>query len=492
MKLYNTLTRKTDEIVPLAAPKVTIYTCGPTVYDYAHIGHWFNYVRMDMLVRATRAAGFEPEWVMNITDVGHLVSDADEGEDKLEKGARREGKTAWEVAEFYMRDFLEGMQLLNIEAPDHIVKATDHIAEQIALIQTLEQKGFTYVIDDGVYYDTSKFEGYAEFARLDLDEQQAGARVAFNTQKRNVSDFALWKFSPKDAKRDMEWDSPWGKGFPGWHIECSAMSMKYLGETLDVHAGGIDHIQVHHTNEIAQSEAATGKRFANYWMHSNHVMVNGEKISKSLGNGIRLQEIAGKGISMSAVRLHILESHYRSQSKFSWESLEAAQNRLEHWQAIADLRWQVMQAPDFISEDEWPKSQEAFDELEAEHPHTIESARLLKEVQAALQDDLDTPKTFSLIDEFLNLIEHDGMTAFLMPSFTKLLQFIQRTLGIDLFSEDINDSQKKLLGEREEARKSKDWTKSDDLRNKLEVEGIALNDTPRGATWRHIPMMKRQ
>lgn len=462
MKLYNTLTRNSDELQPLNPPKVTIYTCGPTVYDYAHIGHWFTYVRWDILVRAVKLAGFKPEWMMNITDVGHLVSDADEGEDKLEKGARREGKTAWEVAEFYTKDFIECMQLLNIQTPAHIVKATDHIAEQIALIQTLEAKGYTYVIDDGVYYDTSKFEGYADFARLDLDEQQAGARVAFNGQKRNASDFALWKFSPKDHQRDMEWDSPWGKGFPGWHIECSAMSMKYFGDTLDIHAGGIDHLPVHHTNEVAQSEAATGKRFANVWLHSNHVMVNGEKISKSLGNGIRVQEILARGVSAAAVRLHILESHYRSQSKFSWESLEAAQNRLERWQSIADLRWQLAEG-------------NGFDE-----------ARLMP-IKEALQNDLDTPKVLSLIDEIFNAFEQDEKSLELL---NELLTFINDSLGIDLLSADITKVQKQLIAEREAARAAKDWTKSDDLRDKLEAEGIAVNDTPNGTTWRRIPMMK--
>ena len=372
MKLYNTLTRQVDEIKQLAPPAVTVYTCGPTVYDYAHIGHWFNYVRMDTLIRVLKANGLRPKWVMNITDVGHLTSDTDEGEDKLEKGARREGKTAWEVAEFYTRDFLEGMKTLNMLRPTHLVKATEHVPEQIALIKKLEGKGYTYVIDDGVYYDTGKFKQYADFAGLDLDEQQAGARVSFNPQKRHASDFALWKFSPAGQQRDMEWDSPWGKGFPGWHIECSAMSMKYLGPTLDLHTGGIDHVPVHHTNEIAQSEAATGQRFANHWLHSNHVTVDGEKISKSLGNGIRLQDITAKGISPMAVRLHVLESHYRSQSKFSWESLQAAQNRLQDLRAVAALRWQ----PRAVSHD---STTFAFEDVPAE-------------LTRLLADDLNTPQ----------------------------------------------------------------------------------------------------
>ncbi len=466
MKLYNTLTRKIETLKPLTPPHIGIYTCGPTVYDYAHIGHWFNYVRMDMLVRTLKLTGAEPKWVMNITDVGHLVSDADEGEDKLEKGARREGKTAWEVAQMYTDDFLDGMRQLNILTPDHIVKATDHIAEQIALVSKLEEKGYTYVIDDGVYYDTSKFEGYAAFARLDLDEQQAGARVAFNQQKRNPTDFALWKFSPKDQQRDMEWDSPWGTGFPGWHIECSAMSMKYLGETLDIHTGGIDHIQVHHTNEIAQSEAVTGKRFANYWMHSNHATVNGEKISKSLGNGIRLQEMAQKGLSADVARLHILESHYRSQSKFSWESLEAAKNRLQAYQAMADLRWQPVAngiqynylGPDF----------------------TAYQAKITE----ALADDLDTPRALALLSIVEGASKQLPDDSAIQQEFTDFLAFIDQALGLRLLeSSDITAEQKELINKRQQARASKDWAASDTLRDKLAEQGIGLRDTANGAIW---------
>jgi len=431
MRLYNTLTRQVDEVRPLNPPVITVYTCGPTVYDYAHIGHWFNYVRMDTLIRVLKSAGLETKWVMNITDVGHLVSDADEGEDKLEKGAKREGKTAWEIAEFYTQDFLEGMNLLHMLQPDHLVRATDHIPEQIALIQTLENKGYTYVIDDGVYYDTSKFEGYAAFARLDLSEQQAGARVSFNQQKRHSSDFALWKFSPTDHQRDMEWASPWGKGFPGWHIECSAMSMKYLGDSLDIHTGGIDHIPVHHTNEIAQSEAATGKRFANLWLHSNHVSVNGEKISKSMGNGVHLKEIIAKGLSANAVRLHVHESHYHTQSKFSWDSLRAAQNRLDHWQAVADVRWQ----PQIL------ENSEPMDLL-------ITTAR--KALLLQLQDNLNTPRALSIIDELFSDIELQLLTKQSAAVFGEFLDFINDTLGIDLkLVEPITATQRQLVADRQ-------------------------------------------
>ncbi len=466
MKLYNTLTRQIDDIQPLNPPNITVYTCGPTVYDYAHIGHWFNYIRMDILIRTLKSSGLRPKWVMNITDVGHLVSDADDGEDKLEKGARREGKTAWEVAEFYTKDFLEGMTLLNMQKPTHIVKATEHVADQISMIEQLEIKGFSYQIDDGIYFDTSKFEGYAAFAGLDLDEQQSGARVAANPQKKKSADFALWKFSPKSPKRDMEWDSPWGKGFPGWHIECSAMSMKYLGDTLDIHTGGIDHVPIHHTNEIAQSEAVSGKRFANYWMHSNHVMIEGDKISKSLGNGIRLRDITDKGFSAESIRLYILESHYRTQSHFSWKGLQAAANRLRDYHSLAVLRWQLRDVPKVDSE--------AF--------KTVSS-----DIMRALDNDLSTPLALSTLSIF-----YDGIIDRLVPEansndFEELLVSIDDLLGLKLMAlSDINHDQKRLLKTREQARSENDWKRADELRDQLATSGVGLRDTPSGAIWFYL------
>lgn len=467
MKLYNTLTRKIEDLNPLNPPTVTVYTCGPTVYDYAHIGHWFNYVRMDILIRTLQANDLRPKWVMNITDVGHLTSDADEGEDKLEKGARREGKTAWEIAEFYTKDFLESMNKLNILDPDKIVRATEHVNDQIALIQKLEAKGYTYVVDDGVYYDTSKFPGYADFARLDLDDQQAGARVPLNPQKRNPTDFALWKFSAKDHQREMEWDSPWGKGFPGWHIECSAMAMKYLGETIDIHTGGIDHIPIHHTNEIAQSEAATGKRFANYWMHSNHVTVSGEKISKSLGNGIRLQEIIEKDIPVEAVRLHVLESHYRSQSKFSWQSLEAAQNRLKDLRAMADLRWQLID-PDKPGQ-------------------PIDFKKYTETLNSELANDLNTPRALADLSAASHILAKQLVAKNQQADFEEFLSRIDQALGLKLLnSNDISPKQKQLIADREAARTTNNWQSSDELRDRLNQQNIKIRDTQYGQIWNRI------
>lgn len=464
MKLYNTLTRRVEELKPQNPPTVTVYTCGPTVYDYAHIGHWFTYVRMDTLIRSLKANGFSPKWVMNITDVGHLTSDADEGEDKLEKSARREGKSAWEIAEFYTKDFLDGMKTLNMLQPDYLVKATEHIAEQIDLVKQLEAKGYTYTIDDGVYYDTSKFPSYSKFAQLDLDEQQSSARIEVNPQKRQAADFALWKFSPAGSKRDMEWDSPWGKGFPGWHLECSAMSMKYLGATLDIHTGGIDHVSVHHTNEIAQSEAVTGKPFANYWLHSNHVTIDGEKISKSLGNTIHIKDVISHGISPMALRLHVLESHYRSQSKFSWQSLQAAQNRLDDLKAMAALRWQ----PRTVSHD----------------MPTFALEDIPMELAGFLGNDLDTPHALSFLSQISAQLRAVHIEKDMVDHFELMLKGVDDLLGLDLLEvQDITDEQKALIMRRAKARTDQDWRESDRLRDELAGQGVGVQDHAHGPIW---------
>jgi len=337
--LYNTLHRKKEAFSPITPPEVGLYSCGPTVYDQQHLGNMRAVLFTDLLKRVLLSNGYHVTHVRNITDVGHLVSDGDEGEDKMEKGAKREGKTAWDIAKHYTEIFHKDVAELFTLPPDIEPKATDHIQEQIDLIKQLDEKGLTYVIDDGVYFDTSKITDYGKLALLDIEGLQEGARVLANAQKKNATDFALWKFSPEDSQREMEWESPWGngrKGFPGWHIECSAMSMKYLGQTFDIHTGGIDHVPVHHTNEIAQSESATGKPFANFWLHNEFLALDGDaKMSKSAGTFLTLDSIKEKGYSPLDYRFASLQTHYRQHMTFSWAVMDAAREGRERLNQFA-------------------------------------------------------------------------------------------------------------------------------------------------------------
>lgn len=471
LKLHNTLTRTTDEFTAQHDAAVTLYTCGPTVYSEPHIGNWVAYIRWDTLVRTLKACGYDVTRVMNITDVGHLTSDADDGEDKMEKGARREGVTAWEVAERYTNRFLEGMTALNLLPPEHLTKATEHIAEQIELVKTLEDKGYTYGTSDGIYYDTSKFPTYADFARLDLKALQEGARVEANKEKKNPTDFALWKFSPEGAKRDMEWDSPWGKGFPGWHLECSAMAMKYLGETLDIHTGGIDHIPVHHTNEIAQSEAVTGKRFANYWLHCAHLLSNGTKLSKSLNNSFTLSDLVERGFSALDFRMFILQSQYRTETNFTFDNLAAAHNRLRRWRDIASLRWQIHAtlAPD-------SEKQAQANSIMLSAPHAV---------LEALTNDLSTPEALVAVEQAFDAVETTAIDILSHDALVALIEWIDDVLGLDLAANtpDITDEQKQLILQRERAREAGDWNQSDTLRDTLQAQGITLKDTNKRTIW---------
>ena len=490
LRFHNQLTKQVDDFTTIEPGKVSLYTCGPTVYNFLLIGNWTAYIYWDTLVRLLRANDLKVERVMNITDVGHLVSDADDGEDKLQKGARREGKTAWEVAEFYTNDFMKGMERLNLIQPDHITKATDYITEQIDLIRTLKEKGHTYQIDDGIYFDTSTFPSYGDFASLDLKAQRAGARVEFNDEKRNPSDFALWKFSPLDEQRDMEWETPADllnvpssernvesgprMGFPGWHIECSAMAMKLLGNTLDIHTGGIDHIPVHHTNEIAQSEAATGVRFSNFWLHNNHLKADGTKISKSLNNGYTLDDIEEKGFTLTAFRLFILQSHYRSESNFTFENLDAANNRLLHWRSVAALRHQTH---DTLRDDD-EKSSDGSVSLYA-------TSRAILE---AMNDDIDTPAAFALIDEAFDRLESSNLDGIHRHSLVELLEVTDELFGLQLLDStpDVTDDQKRLIIERERARETKDFKHADVIRDQIEKDGITIRDTASGPIWEYL------
>lgn len=471
IRFYNTRTGSLEDFTSLSHAKATLYTCGPTVYSEPLIGNWIAYLRWDLLVRTLRANNYDVTRVMNITDVGHLVSDGDEGEDKMEKGARREGTTAWEVADRYTNQFLEGMTAFNMLPPEILSKATEHIPDQIALIEQLESAGHTYVIEDGVYFDTTTFPAYADFAKLDLDAMKAGARVEFNTEKRHPSDFALWKLSPAGVTRDMEWDSPWGRGFPGWHIECSAMALRYLGDTIDIHTGGIDHIPVHHTNEIAQSEAATGKRFANYWLHANFLLVDGTKISKSLNNGYTLNDLASHGFSQMDFRMFALQSHYRTESNFTWENLASAANRLKRWKAVSCLRHQISErlsgqstTDGDVNEQMLAATQDALD---------------------ALNQDLNSPLAITLFEKAFDTIEQVAPTDLDQRVLSHFLQFIDDILGLKLLetTPDINDVQKKIIQERAQARAANKWDISDQLRNQLASQGVGLNDTSDGTRW---------
>lgn len=323
LKLYNTLSRRKEEFKPLHPPVVTMYSCGPTVYNYAHIGNLRTYIFMDILRRVLAADGYTLKGVMNITDVGHLMSDADDGEDKMAKAAAEQKKTPEEIAAFYTDVFMKDIAALNIGRPEIIAKATDNIDEMIAFVQALADKGYAYETSDGIYFDIARFPSYGKLSRLNLDDQIAGARVEVNSEKRHPADFALWKKAPKE--HIMQWPSPWGMGYPGWHIECSAMSRKYLGDVLDIHTGGVDHIPVHHENEIAQSEALAGHKTVDYWMHGEFMLVDGGKMSKSLGNTYTLDELAARGYRPLSFRYFCLNAHYRKKLNFTFEGLTAAQ-----------------------------------------------------------------------------------------------------------------------------------------------------------------------
>lgn len=450
VKIHNTLTRKKEIFTPIKKGVVSMYNCGPTVYNYAHIGNLRAYVFADILRRMFEYNGFEVKQVINITDVGHLTSDEDEGEDKLEKTAISTGKTAQEIAKLYTEAFLSDLESLGIDT-DKIIfpKATDHIDEQVELIKKLEEKGFTYKTSDGIYFDTSKLPNYGELARIDVKGLKEGARVKVVSDKKNITDFALWKFSKPAEKRQQEWESPWGVGFPGWHLECSAMSMKYLGNHFDIHTGGIEHIPIHHTNEIAQSEAAEGCKFVNYWMHSNFLNVDGEKMSKSLGNIITLKTLAEKGFSPLVYRYWLLTAHYSTPVNFTWDALGG--------------------------------SQKAFEKL---CNHVIEyknNGKINKEYQIRfheyINNDLDTPKAIALLWELVKdtTISDADKKATILD--------MDKVLGLGLKNikqEIIPDNILQLVKERKKAREEKNWEKSDEIRNKLKELGYEVEDTNEG------------
>ncbi len=470
MKLYNTLTKQIEPFKPLNPPEVGLYACGFTVYDYTHLGHLRKYSLDDVLVRTLKHAGYQVTFVQNVTDVGHLTSDADSGEDKLIKGARKYQQTVWDVAKKFEDYFFYSMDLMGNLRPDVSCRATEHIEQMLALVKTLEEKGFTYQIPgDGIYFDTAKFADYGKLGNLDLSGLQEGARVE-KTQKKNPTDFALWKFERPGENRAMVWPSPWlERSFPGWHIECSAMSMKYLGDQFDIHTGGIDHIPVHHQNEIAQSEAATGKKpFVKYWIHHNHLMVEGEKMSKSKGNFFTIDDVLQRGFEAQALRLLFLQAHYRSQQNFTWKSLKAAQTS-------------------------WDKFKAFYTQLAQVKPKTLaklstQAQEYLEQFFALMEDDLKTPQAvavfWQVIESQLKLAEKKAL----------LLEFDQ-VLGLglaDLKPEstepvELPPEVKALLAQREQARAAKNWDQADELRDQLQAQGYQVLDTTKGQTVKKMP-----
>ncbi len=460
MKIYNSLTRKIEELKPLKEGKAGVYICGPTVYDYAHIGHARTYVNSDVLVRALKWLDFKVMSVMNITDVGHLTDDADQGEDKMEKKAREEKKDIFRVAKEYTKDFWQMAKMLNIKKPTKVVMATDHIKEMVKLIEKLEIKGYVYKTSDGVYFDTSKSKDYGKLAKIDIEGIEEGARVKKNPEKKNSTDFALWKFSPKEVKRQMEWDSPWGKGFPGWHIECSAMSMKYLGDQFDIHTGGIDHLPIHHPNEIAQSEAATGKRFVNYWFHSNHMMVEGEKMSKSKKNYIRVKDVKDKGYDPLVLRYLFLTGHYRTKTNFSYQALDGTKEAFDRLRSMVN-QWS----------DKKGRTKLSGEKLTKLHDYSLK-------FREAVENDLNMPQAMAVVFMMAksNIPEHDKYE--LILDWDQVLGLGLKDLKLEKL--EIPSDVKKLADERLNQRQAGKFEVADQLRQEIEELGFTVEDDEGG------------
>lgn len=464
--IYNTLTRKKEELIPIEEGKIRLYTCGPTVYNFAHIGNLRTYIFEDVLKKSLKYAGYDVSHVMNITDVGHLESDGDSGEDKMALGAEREKKTVWEIARFYEDAFLKDCEKLNIERPTIVSRATEHIEDMVKLIRILEEKGFTYEANGNIYYSIDKFKDYNKLANLSMEELEAGSRVDIDPHKRNPLDFVLWFTNSKFTNQIMQWDSPWGKGFPGWHLECSAMSIKYLGERIDIHCGGVDHIPVHHTNEIAESEGALGHKWVNYWMHGEFLVLNNEKMSKSSGDFLTLSKLIEKGYSPLDYRYFCMQSRYRKQLLFNFENLTEAQKSLKKLRNkianIADARTKSEK----IREDKIKNYKDKFS----------------KEIS----DDLNLPNAFTVLfhvikDDTLNnsekiVIIEDYDTVF-------SLQLVNKA------DEENNDADDKwiqqLISERNDARGNRDWKRADEIRETLLKNNIELIDSKEGTTWKH-------
>jgi cysteinyl-tRNA synthetase len=453
LRLYNTASKNTEEIKPIVPGRIGLYACGPTVYRRAHIGNFRAYVMQDVLRRTLEnIEGFKVKHVMNITDVGHLTDEADAGEDKMEKAARESEKDARTIAREFEKLFIEDMEALRILKPAAMPRATEHIEEQIELVKTLEEKWMTYRTSDGIYFDTSKFPAYGRFGGQSMEEKREGARVEANPEKKNPADFALWKFSKPDEKRQMEWNSPWGLGFPGWHVECSAMSRKELGQPFDIHAGGVDHIPVHHENEIAQSQAAYGVPLANEWMHVEFLTVDGRKMSKSLGNTLTLDDLRERGMAPADLRFFFLGAHYRSMQNFTWEAAQGAKAAREKIERAARS---------------WKEPAGRCEDAE-------------RDFTSAMENDLNTPEALAVV---WKMIDSDHPAGAKSAS----LLFMDRVLGVgfsDVAAKPLLAPKeiKSLADERLKARRMGDWDNADRFREEIEGRGWKALDTKDGYT----------
>ena len=453
---YNTLTKTKEEFKPLEEGTVRIYTCGPTVYKDATIGNMKSYIFMDTLRRTLKYNGYELKHAMNITDVGHLVSDGDDGEDKMIKAAKEEKKSPLEIAAFYTEKFLQDFDRLNIDRPEIICKATDHIKDMEEFVQKLLDNGYAYETSTAIYFDVSKLDNYGLLSGIDLRNQKAGARVEIDEEKRNPYDFALWIKAPEN--HIMKWESPWGLCYPGWHIECSTMSNKYLGEVFDIHTGGIDLVPTHHENEIAQSKGCTGEIPARFWMHCEFLLIDGGKMSKSLGNTYLVQDIIDKGYEALAYKMMCFTSHYRNKLNFTWEALESSQNALNR------LR------------DGYKKHNEGNAKTDE---NIIEEYKT--KFNEAINDDLNMPVAMSVIWDVVKNPTKSKQLADLLLDF-------DRVLGIDIQKNENKQEEKlpeeieELVKQRKEARENKDWALSDEIRDKLKEKGYAVKDTKDGMT----------
>jgi cysteinyl-tRNA synthetase len=481
--LFNTLTKRKELFSPLFPPRSRIYSCGPTVYGHTHLGHMRTYTNTDFLLRALKYLGYQPYQVMNITDVGHLVGDQDSGEDKLEKAAKKENLTAWDLSKKYTDEFFQVLAKLNIAKARATPKATENINEMILLVEELERRGFAYKISDGVYFDTSKLADYGRLANVSLKDLEEGARVEKNPEKKNPTDFALWKFSSSKDKRQMEWPSPWSKrGFPGWHIECSVMAMKYLSDcfkggqfnpgqfqTIDIHTGGIEHINIHHTNEIAQTKAATGKKLALFWVHFNWLQVEGRKMSKSLGNFYTQKDLIDRGYKdFMPLRYLFLNTHYRKVMNFTWSALRQAQGA---YQEIIDSLGRVLDKEILTKK----LDQKNLGQREEKY---------FADFDKAIKDDLNMPRALAV---FHAVVKDKKMSA---DKRWQVLGRFDQVLGLGLkekiISGQSDDSQEapsevlSLVRKRQKAREEKDWSRADKIRAQIEKKGFLIDDTPEG------------